>query len=499
MSIAAPPPDLPPSNLPLPDLGDLLLERAFVGGRWIEAAARFPVTDPATGARVAAVPDLDAAQGLEAVAAARRALPAWRALTGKQRAAHLRAWYDLIVAEVDRLAALMVLEQGKPLAEARGEVLFGASYVEWYAEEAKRLYGDIVPTYAADRRVLIARQPVGVVFAVTPWNFPSAMVARKVAPALAAGCTLVLKPAEQTPLSALALARLAERAGLPPGVLNVVTCRNPAPLGQALTASPEVAKVTFTGSTEVGKLLLRQSADTVKKVTLELGGHAPFLVFEDADLEAAVEGAMASKFRASGQTCVCANRFLVQETVMEAFRDKLVAAVAGLKLGGGFEPGVTQGPLIDQRAVAKVSRHVEEAVAGGAEVAIGGAPHALGGTFYQPTVLTGVAPSMLVAREETFGPVAPLLAFRDEAEAVRLANDTRYGLAAYAYTRDLGRAFRLADALEAGSVGINTGVMSTEVAPAGGMKESGIGREGSRYGLDDFVELKYLCIAGLAA
>jgi len=486
-------------NLPRTRPGDLLCRKAYVGGRWIEAARDFAVTDPANGAEVARVPDLDVDDALAAVAAAKDALPAWRALPAKERAARLKAWFELMTTKAEELATLMVLEQGKPYAEALGEIRFAASYVEWYAEEAKRVYGDLIPSYATDRKIMVARQPIGVVFAVTPWNFPSAMVTRKCAPALAAGCTVVLKPAEQTPLSALALARLAEEAGIPPGVFNVVTSNDPAAIGQALTASPDVAKVTFTGSTEVGKALMRQSADTVKKVTLELGGHAPFLVFADADLDAAVEGAMASKFRTSGQTCVCANRILVQDTVMEAFAERLVAAVAGLKVGAGFEPGVTQGPLIDRRALAKVARHVEDASAGGAEVAIGGGPHALGGTFYQPTVLTGVRQGMLVTREETFGPVAPLLSFSSEAEAVRMANDTRYGLAAYAFTRDLGRAFRLADALEAGSVGINTGVMSTEVAPAGGMKESGLGREGSKYGIDDFVELKYLCIAGLAA
>jgi len=483
----------------VPDPGDLLRERAYVDGEWIAAPTgrSFPVHDPATGAAIGSVPDLDAEAAERAVAAARRALPAWRALTGKERAARLRGWYDRIVAHADRLASLMVLEQGKPLAEARGEILFGASYVEWYAEEAKRLYGDVVPTYASDRRVLVVKQSVGVVFAVTPWNFPSAMVTRKCAPALAAGCTVVLKPAEQTPLSALALARVAEDAGIPPGVLNVVTTADPVPIGAALTASPAVDKVTFTGSTEVGKLLMRQSAATVKKVTLELGGHAPFLVFDDADIDAAVAGAMASKFRASGQTCVCANRILVQEGVRDAFVERLAEAVAALRVGNGFEEGVTQGPLIDARAVEKVERHVADALAGGAEVVTGGGRHALGGGFFQPTVLTGVAPGMLVTCEETFGPVAPVMSFRTEEEAVAIANDTRYGLAAYAYTRDIGRALRVGEALEAGTVGINTGVMSTEVAPAGGMKESGIGREGSHHGIDDFLELKYLCLAGL--
>lgn len=485
----------------LPDLGDLLCDRAYCGGRWIEAgdASRFEVRDPATGVILGTVPDLDAGDALRAVDAARDALPAWRALTGKQRAARLRAWHDLVVANADRLGALMVLEQGKPLAEARGEVLFGAGYIEWYAEEAKRIYGDIVPTYAPDRRVLITRQPIGVVFAVTPWNFPSAMVTRKCAPALAAGCTVVLKPAEQTPLSALALARLAEQAGIPAGVFNVLTTSRPAAIGAALTASPYVAKVTFTGSTAVGKLLMRQSADTVKKVTLELGGHAPFVVFDDADLDAAVEGAMASKFRTSGQTCVCANRFIVQDTVLDRFVEKFTAAAARLKVGRGFDAGVTQGPLIDGRAVDKVERHIADARAKGAGLALGGSRHALGGSFFEPTVLTGVREDMLVAREETFGPVAPILSFEREAQAVRMANNTRYGLAAYVYTRDLGRAFRVGEAIDAGSVAINTGSMSSEVAPAGGMKESGIGREGSRYGIDDFVELKQLCIAGLAA
>jgi len=482
-----------------PAIDGLMMERAYIGGTWIEAASgnRFVVRDPATGHPVTAVPDLSAGEALRAVDAAEQALPGWRRLTAKQRATVLRAWYDLIVANADSLAALMVMEQGKPFAEARGEVLFGAAYVEWYAEEAKRLYGDIVPTYADDRRVLLVKQPIGVVFAVTPWNFPSAMVTRKVAPALAAGCTVVLKPAEQTPLSALALARLAEQAGLPPGVLNGVTTADPVASGEALTASAKVAKVTFTGSTEVGKLLMRQCAATVKKVTLELGGHAPFVVFDDADLAAAVDGAMASKFRTSGQTCVCANRIIVQSTIHDRFVEAFTDAVSRLEVGQGFAPGVTQGPLIDERAVDKVERHVADARAAGAEVVLGGRRHALGGTFFEPTVLTGVSEGMLVAREETFGPVAPILAFETEAQAIAMANNTRYGLAAYAYTRDLGRAFRLGEAIEAGSVGINTGSMSSEVAPAGGMKESGIGREGSRYGIDDFVELKQLCIAGL--
>jgi succinate-semialdehyde dehydrogenase/glutarate-semialdehyde dehydrogenase len=476
----------------------LLRQQAFVGGAWIDAddGRTFPVGNPADGTIIAQVPSLGAAETRRAIAAAEAAFPAWRAATAKQRAAVLRRWHDLLLANREDLARLMTLEQGKPLAEAAAEVAYGAAFLEWFAEEGKRAYGDIVPTPLPDRRILVLKQPVGVVAAITPWNFPIAMITRKAGPALAAGCTMVVKPAEDTPLSALALAVLAEAAGLPPGVLNIVT-GEPAVIGAELTADPAVRKLSFTGSTEIGRLLMRQSAGTVKKLSLELGGNAPFIVFDDADLDAAVAGAMASKYRNAGQTCICANRILVQAGIHDAFAARLARSVAALKVGPGLEPGVQQGPLINLEARAKVEALIADALAQGARVVVGGNRHALGGTFFEPTVLADVTAAMAVVREEIFGPVAPLIRFETEADAIRIANDTVYGLAAYFYSRDIGRVWRVAEALEYGIVGINEGIVSTEVAPFGGMKQSGIGREGSRYGLDEFLEMKYVCFGGL--
>ena len=480
-------------------LKNRIFDAAYINGAWVksESGATYDVVDPATGASLAQVPDMNADDTRKAIEAAHAALPAWRRMTAKERAAVLKRWHALVLDHVDDLARIMTAEQGKPIAEAKGEVLFGASYIEWYAEEAKRVYGDIIPEYAADRRVLVRKQPIGVVFAVTPWNFPSAMIPRKCAPALAAGCTVVLKPAEATPLSGLALAVLAEKAGMPPGVFNVITTNAPAGVGNEATENPLVAKVSFTGSTAVGKLLMRRCADTVKKVTLELGGHAPFIVFKDADIDAAVEGALASKFRTAGQTCVCANRLLIENEVYDEFAAKFTDRVQALKVGNGFDDGVDIGPLINESAVEKVQRHVDDALAKGASLLCGGGRDDMAGTFFAPTVLSDVTDVMIVMHEETFGPVAPLIRFSGEDEAIRIANDTRYGLAAYVFSRDIGRVWRVADALECGSVGVNTGVMSTEIAPAGRMKESGIGREGSAYGIDDFLELKYICMAGL--
>ncbi|WIM04956.1 MAG: NAD-dependent succinate-semialdehyde dehydrogenase [Candidatus Nitricoxidivorans perseverans] len=475
----------------------LLRMEAFIDGRWTGGAATFPVHDPASGALLAEVPDLGAAETRRAIEAADAAWPAWRAKTGKERAAVLRRWFDLINASASDLALLMTSEQGKPLPEAMGEVAYGASFVEWFAEEAKRVYGDVIPPTMPDRRLVVLRQPVGVCAAITPWNFPMAMITRKVAPALAAGCTAVVKPAGQTPLSALALAELAQRAGFPPGVLNVVTCSedNAPNVGAELTANPVVRKLSFTGSTEVGRLLMARCAPTVKKLSLELGGNAPFIVFDDADLDAAVDGAIMAKYRNAGQTCVCANRLLVQDGIHDAFAQRLAERVKALKVGAGTEAGVTQGPLIDGQALAKIEALVADAVAKGARVLTGGARHARGGTFFEPTVLSGVTPDMRCAREEIFGPVAPLFRFKDEAEAVALANATEYGLAGYFYSRDVGRAWRVAEALEYGIVGVNTGTISNEVAPFGGVKQSGIGREGSKYGIEDYLEIKYVCMA----
>jgi succinate-semialdehyde dehydrogenase/glutarate-semialdehyde dehydrogenase len=438
---------------------------------------------------------MGAAETRRAIEAARQAFPAWAALTAKERAAILRRWHELLMANQEDLATLMTAEQGKPLTESRGEIAYGASFIEWFAEEGKRLYGDVIPGHQADKRNLVLRQAVGVVAAITPWNFPLAMITRKAGPALAAGCTFVCKPAHQTPYSALAAAALAERAGVPAGVLNVVTGIAAAAIGEEMTSNPLVRKVTFTGSTGVGKKLLAQCAGTVKKVSMELGGNAPFIVFEDADLDAAVAGAIASKYRNTGQTCVCANRLLVQAPVYEAFAAKLVRAVEKLRVGDGLQGPTDQGPLIDAKALAKVEQHVADAVSKGAHVALGGKRHALGGTFYEPTVLTDVTPAMLAAREETFGPVAPLFRFDTESDAIRMANDTEFGLAAYFYTRDLARSWRVAEALEYGMIGLNTGIFSTEVAPFGGMKESGMGREGSKYGILDYTEIKFVCVS----
>ncbi len=475
----------------------LLRDQAFVDGAWLTAVSRFPVVDPASGEVLARVAELGGEETRRAIEAANAAWPAWRALTGKQRAAVLRRWFDLILANADDLALLMTREQGKPLAEAKGEVVYAASFVEWFAEEAKRVYGDVVPSPTADKRLVVLRQPIGVCAAITPWNFPAAMITRKVAPALAAGCPVVVKPAEQTPLTALALAELAHQAGFPPGVFNVITGSAAAAsiIGAELTANPVVRKLSFTGSTEVGRLLMAQCAPTVKKVSLELGGNAPFIVFDDADVDAAVEGAMASKYRNAGQTCVCANRLLIQDGVYETFAAKLAEKVGTLRVGAGTEEGVTQGPLIDAPALAKVEAHIADAMAKGARLLVGGKRHGRGGTFFEPTVLADVTAEMRCAREETFGPVAPLFRFHDEAEAIALANATEFGLAGYFYARDVSRVWRVAEALEYGIVGVNTGIISNEVAPFGGVKQSGIGREGSRYGIDDYLEIKYVCLA----
>ena len=480
--------------LRLKDQG-LLRERAYVGGEWTgaDAGGSCEVLNPATGERIGTVPDMGAPETRRAIEAARQAFPAWAAKTAKERAAVLRRWYELMMAHQEDLATLMTAEQGKPLAESKGEVAYAAAFIEWFAEEGKRLYGDVIPGHQSDKRILVLRQPVGVVAAITPWNFPAAMITRKAGPALAAGCTFVCKPALQTPYSALAMAELAERAGVPAGVLNIVTGRSSSAIGGEMTSNPVVRKLTFTGSTEVGKRLMAQCAGTLKKLSLELGGNAPFIVFDDADLDAALTGALASKYRNTGQTCVCANRLLVQSGVYEAFAAKLVQAVAKLRVGNGLEGPTDQGPLIDRDALAKVEQHIADAVQKGARVVQGGKRHALGGTFFQPTIITDVTSEMLVAREETFGPVAPLFRFETEAEAIAMANATEFGLAAYFYTRDLARSWRVAEALEYGIVGLNTGIISTEVAPFGGVKESGIGREGSKYGILDYTELKYLC------
>ena len=481
---------------------NLLRTQCLIGGAWCGAdgGATFPVGNPANGELLAEVPDMGAAETRRAIAAAAAAWPAWRNRTAKERSAVLRKWFELMLAHADDLALLMTSEQGKPLAEAKGEVAYAASFIEWFAEEAKRVYGDTIPATQADKRLIVVRQPIGVCAAITPWNFPAAMITRKVAPALAAGCTVVVKPAEQTPLTALALAELAQRAGFPPGVFNVVTgsAASAPKIGGELTGNPTVRKLSFTGSTEVGRLLMAQCAPSIKKVSLELGGNAPLIVFDDADLDAAVEGALASKYRNTGQTCVCANRLLVQDGIYEAFAARLAEAAKKMKVGAGTEAGVLQGPLIDQQALAKVEEHVADALAKGARVLTGGRRHALGGTFYEPTVIADVTPDMKCAREETFGPVAPLFRFKTEAEAVALANATEFGLAAYFFSRDVARCFRVGEALEYGMVGVNTGIMSNEVAPFGGVKQSGIGREGSKYGIEEYLEIKYLCFGGIA-
>lgn len=475
----------------------LLRQSAYINGAWAgaDSGRSFPVSNPATGAILTQVADCGAAETGRAIAAAEAALPGWRAKTAAQRGAILRRWNDLILENVEDLALLMTLEQGKPLTESRGEVRYGASFIEWFAEEGRRVYGDVIPPHAPNLRVLVFKEPVGVVAAITPWNFPNAMITRKVAPALAAGCTVVVKPSEETPLSALALAELAGRAGFPPGVINIVTGLDAPAIGQALTRSSVVRKLSFTGSTEVGKLLMRQCADTVKKISLELGGNAPFIVFDDADLDAAVEGAIISKYRNAGQTCVCSNRLYVQSGIYEVFLKKFTEAVQKQKVGPGIEQGVSIGPLINAEALEKVERLLGDAVKKGAQVLTGG--HALQGTFYEPTVLAGVQPGMDILQEEIFGPVAPVTRFDTDEEVIKLANDTPYGLAAYFYGRDVGRIFRVADALEYGMVGVNTGILGTAIAPFGGMKESGIGREGSKYGIEEFLEIKYVCVAGL--
>ena len=476
----------------------LLRQQCYIDGQWLDARSggTKPVTNPATGAVLGTVPYMGADETRAAIEAAAAAFPAWAARTAKDRSTLLRRWHDLMLANADDLAILMTAEQGKPLAEAKGEITYAASFIEWFAEEAKRVYGDVIPGHQPDKRIFVLRQPVGVVAAITPWNFPAAMITRKAGPALAAGCTFVCKPAMQTPYSALAMAELAHRAGIPKGVFSVVTGSATA-IGGEMTSNPIVRKVTFTGSTEIGKKLMEQCAGTLKKLSLELGGNAPFIVFDDADLDAAVQGAIASKYRNTGQTCVCANRLLVQEGVYDAFVAKLVEAVRKLRVGDGLQGATEQGPLIDDKAVAKVEEHIADALAKGGKIALGGKRHALGGTFFEPTIITGVKPSMMVAREETFGPVAPIFSFKDEKEAVRMANDTEFGLASYFYTRDLARSLRVAEALEYGIVGLNTGIISTEVAPFGGVKESGFGREGSKYGILDYTELKYLCIGGI--
>ena len=476
----------------------LFRERCYIDGAWVDAqdGAVIEVNNPATGSVLGTVPGLATEDTRRAIAAADAAWPEWRAMTGKERAVIMRRWFELMMENQEDLAVLMTTEQGKPLAESRGEIAYAASFIEWFAEEGKRVYGDTMLHPLRGKRIVVLKQPIGVVAAITPWNFPAAMITRKCAPALAAGCTVVSKPASQTPYTALALAELAERAGMPKGVFNVITGPS-AVIGAELTSNPTVRKLGFTGSTEVGKALMVQCAGTVKKVSLELGGNAPFIVFDDADLDAAVAGAMASKYRNAGQTCVCANRVLVQDAVYDAFAEKMADAVGKLKVGNGLEDGVQQGPLIDMRAVEKVEFHIADATQKGAQVVAGGSRHALGGTFFEPTLLTQMTPEMAVANEETFGPVAPLFRFHDEEEAIRMANDTEFGLAAYFYSRDIGCIWRVSEALEYGIVGVNEGIISNEVAPFGGMKESGIGREGSRYGMDEFLEIKYLCMGGI--
>src|ERR1700720_3149763 len=478
---------------------DLLRTRAFIGGKWVDATngATRQVVNPATREPIGAVPDMGAGETRRAIEAAAQAFPAWAAQTARERAAVLRRWYELLMANLEDLATLMTAEQGKPLAESKGEIAYAASFIEWFAEEGKRLYGDVIPGHQADKRILVLRQPVGVVAAITPWNFPLAMITRKAGPALAAGCTFVCKPASQTPYSALAAAALAARAGVPAGVLNVIT-GDAAAIGGEMTSNTSVRKVTFTGSTAVGKKLMAQCAGTVKKLSLELGGNAPFIVFDDADLDAAVQGALASKYRNTGQTCVWANRLLIQAGVYDEFALRLKSAVAQLRVGDGLAGVTDQGPLIDAKAVSKVEEHIADALAKGATVLLGGKRHALGGSFFEPTILTDVTPKMLVAREETFGPVAPLFKFETEAQAIAMANDTEFGLAAYLYTRDLARSWRVSEAIEYGIVGLNTGIISTEAAPFGGVKESGSGREGSKYGILDYTELKYICVGGIS-
>jgi succinate-semialdehyde dehydrogenase/glutarate-semialdehyde dehydrogenase len=484
----------------VPQLKDpkLFRQQCYLNGQWTEAdgKAMVEVTNPATGAVIGTIPKMGAAETARAIDAAAAALPAWRAKLAKERAALLRKWFELMMVNQEDLGLIMTTEQGKPLPEAKGEIAYAASFIEWFAEEAKRVYGDVIPSVWPDKRLVVIKQPVGVCGLITPWNFPAAMITRKAAPALAAGCTVVIKPATQTPFSALALAELAERAGIPKGVVNVIT-GGAKDIGAELTANPKVAKISFTGSTEVGRVLMAQSASTIKKISLELGGNAPFLVFDDADLDAAAEGAMVSKYRNAGQTCVCANRILVQDGVYDAFAGKLAEKVKALKVGPGTEAGVNIGPLIDKNAVAKVEEHVSDALAKGAKVVVGGKRHSLGGLFFEPTVLANVTTSMKVTKEETFGPVAPLFRFKTEADGIAMANDTEFGLASYFYARDVGRIWRVGEGLESGMVGVNTGLISNEVAPFGGVKQSGIGREGSKYGIEEFLEVKYLCMGGV--
>lgn len=486
------------ASLQLKDPG-LLRNQAYINGTWLAAKASFDVNNPADGSHITQVPNMGAAEAEQAIQAAHAAFPAWAAKTAKERANIMRAWFDLIIANADDLAALMTAEQGKPLIESRGEVVYGASFIEWFAEEAKRVSGDVMASTWSDKRTVTLKQPIGVCASITPWNFPIAMITRKVAPAIAAGCTIVIKPAEQTPLSALAIAELAHRAGIPAGVVNVVTADSEQSIavGKVLCTNPVVRHVSFTGSTPVGRILMEQCAPTVKKIGLELGGHAPFIVFDDADLDAAVVGALQSKYRNAGQTCVCTNRFYVHESIYDVFVQKLGEGAAKIKVGNGFEQGVLQGPLIDAQAVKKVEQHVSDAVTKGAHVVTGGKQHALGGYFYEPTVLSNISKDMLIMHEETFGPVAAVIKFKTEEEAIAAANDTDFGLASYFYSRDIGRVWRVAEKLEYGMVGINTGLISNEVAPFGGVKQSGLGREGSKYGIEEYLEIKYLCMGGI--
>ena len=487
-----------PAELPRLSLKDakLFRQECYIDGEWTGNGKTFAVVNPANGAQLGTVPKLGAEETRRAIDAAERAWPAWRAKTAKERAAILRKWYELMMANQEDLAQILTAEQGKPLAESRGEIAYGASFIEWFAEEGKRAYGEVIPQHQADKRILVIKQPIGVSALITPWNFPNAMITRKAGPALAAGCPVVIKPAGQTPYSALAMAELGSRAGIPKGVLNVITGDSKA-IGAELCANPKVRKLSFTGSTETGRILMRQCSDTIKKLSLELGGNAPFIVFDDADLDSAVDGALASKYRNAGQTCVCANRIYVQDGVYDAFARKLADKVSSFKVGPGTEPGVIIGPLIDEQGLKKVEEHIADAVKKGAKVVAGGKRHSLGHSFFEPTILVNVTTDMIVTREETFGPVAPLFRFKTEEEAVKLANDTEFGLAAYFYARDLGRVWRVAEQVESGIIGINTGIISTEVAPFGGMKESGVGREGSKYGIEEFLEVKYLCMGGI--
>jgi len=488
------------AGLPAVSLRDprLFREQCYLDGAWTgaDSGGSIKVNNPATGEIIGSVPDMGAAEARRAIEAADRAWPAWRAKTAKERAVVLRKWFDLMMANQDDLGLLLTTEQGKPLAEAKGEIAYGASFIEWFAEEGKRIYGDVIPQHQSDKRILVLKQPIGVAAMITPWNFPNAMITRKAGPALAAGCTVVLKPASQTPYSALALAELAERAGIPKGVFNVITGNSRA-IGGELTANPTVRKLSFTGSTETGRVLMRQSADTIKKLSLELGGNAPFIVFDDADIDAAVDGAIASKYRNAGQTCVCANRIYVQDSVYDQFAQKLATKVEAFKVGRGTEPGVVIGPLIDEPGLEKVEQHVADATAKGAKVMLGGKRHKLGGLFFEPTILTGVTQAMKVSREETFGPVAPLFRFKTDEEAISMVNDTEFGLAGYFYSRDIGRVFRVAEAMETGMVCVNSGILSTEIAPFGGVKQSGLGREGSKYGIEEYLEIKYILIGGI--